>query len=130
VSSHRRHRDIRVIALGTGLLLMLDLVAWLGWFAWHLLPVLIPAAVLVYACRRWKLHRRGLAWLRIGNAPRARPNIAVGQVVDDRELDRLRTQIARLECAANRPIDAVIASYEVIRSRYGDAGVGDTRGSQ
>jgi hypothetical protein len=51
-----------------------------------------------------------------------------GEVVDDDgELYMLRARVSRLERAANRPIDAVIPSYEVIRARYGDAGVGDTR---
>jgi hypothetical protein len=46
---------------------------------------------------------------------------------DDGELYRLRAQVSRLERAANRPIDSVIASYEVIRTRHADAGAGDTR---
>ena len=43
--------------------------------------------------------------------------------------DEYRGQVIRLEQAANRPIEAIIASYERVSRQYGPAAVGekDTR---
>lgn len=120
----RRHSPIVWPSIALVALLALDI-------AWHLLPWLLAIGAAVFVCRRWQLHSRAVASLR-GSVPVAAP--VRGHVVADdaeqlrAELDRVRGQVTRLEDAANRPIEAVIASYEHIASRYGDATVGRTGG--
>jgi hypothetical protein len=82
------------------------------------------------ACRRWQLHRRAVEWLR-GPPPPHR--LVQGQVVTDdagqlrAELDHVRAQVARLENAANRPIDVITENYERIGRQYRPAAVGKPR---
>ncbi len=123
----RRLHPLVWMAVLLPVLLGLDAAAWLVWLTWHMLPWLLAIGVTALACRRWQLHRRALAWLR----GTARPRLVQGQVVADdetgqlrAELDDLRAQVARLESAACRPIEAVIASYERIGRQYGPAASG------
>ena len=119
----RRHHPVVWIVLGTGVLLVADGAAWLLWAAWHVMPLLLAAGVVVLGCRRWGWHLRALAWLR-PSVPAAGP-VVPGQVVsDDRELFELRARVARFEHAAGRSLDAATASYEHIQRQYGDATVG------
>jgi hypothetical protein len=121
---NRLHHAATSIVLGTGVLLGVDLAAWLLWIAWHLAAVLVPLAVVVVGCRRWAWHRRALAWLR-AQRHLSRPSVPQTQVVDDRaKLAQLRAQVDRLEAAANRPIDRITENYERIGRQYGPAGVG------
>jgi apolipoprotein N-acyltransferase len=91
---HRRHRDLRFIVIGTGLLLGLDAVAWALWAAWHTLPWLLAIAVVVVAVRHWHLCRRALAWVRTATAPAVSPRVVQGQIVTDAGRDR--AELARL----------------------------------
>jgi hypothetical protein len=114
-----------------GALLAVDAAVWALWLAWHLVPWLLIAAAVVVAGKRRQLRRRVLAWL--GASAPAGPVIAGKVVADDAkqlraELAHVRGQVARLEDAANRPIETVIASYERIGRQYGPAGVGKTEG--
>jgi hypothetical protein len=106
VSRHGRHRDLRVILTGGAVLLAADVAVWA---AWHLWPLLLLAAAGVLA---WRWRKRN----------QHRPPVVQGQVVSD--ADQLRAKVARLETAANRPIDAIIANYERIGRQYGPAAVG------
>jgi hypothetical protein len=69
-------------------------------------------------------------------APARPPQVVHGQVVGDdaeqlrAELARIRGQVARLEAAANRPVEAVINSYERIGRQHGPAAVGKTDGER
>jgi hypothetical protein len=101
VSRHRRKRHpITVIMIGLAVLLGLDAIAWPLWVAWQLLPVLLPLAVLVFACKHWRLRSRAMAWIRQAAAPAARSRVVQGQVVADSpdraELARLRDDNAKL----------------------------------
>jgi apolipoprotein N-acyltransferase len=89
------------MAIGTGVLLGLDAVAWALWAAWHVLPWLLAIAAAVVACRRWQLHRRALAWVRTASAPAVPPRVLQGEIVTDdgqdrAELARLRDDNAKL----------------------------------
>jgi hypothetical protein len=85
---HRKHHPITVMPIGTCVLLGLDAVAWALWAAWHVLPWLLAITVAVVACRRWRLHRRALAWVRSATTPPGPPRVVQGQVVSDTDLDR------------------------------------------
>jgi len=131
MSPRGRHHPVTVIVIGTGVLLGLDAIAWALWAAWHLLPWLLAITALALACRRWRLHRRALDWPR--SVARPPQPLIRGEVADDAsqlraELARVRGQVARLEDAANRPIEAVIASYERIGQQYGPAATRRTGG--
>ena len=61
--SMRRRHPLAWIVVLLPVLLGLDAVAWLLWWAWHLMPWLLGAGAVVLACRRWQLHLRAAAWL-------------------------------------------------------------------
>jgi hypothetical protein len=127
----RRHRPLAWLALGLGLLLAVDAAACALWLAWHLLPWLLVLAATVIACKRWQRQRRALAPPLRASIPAGGPVVGGYVVADDAdrlrgELARVRGQVTRLEDAANRPIEAIIASYERISRQYGDAAVGRT----
>ena len=90
---------------------------------WPILLLTGVTAAAVVARRRW-----------LARVP-TRPNLRVirGEMVSEdaehiaqlqTELSRLRGLVARLEDAANRPLEAVIANYERIGRQYGPAAVG------
>jgi hypothetical protein len=106
VNRHRRRHDLQIIVAGGAVLLAADVAVWA---AWHLWPVLLLAAAVVLA---WRWRQRN----------RRRPPVVQGQVVSD--ADQLRATVARLEAAANRPIDLIIANYERIGRQYGPAATG------
>lgn len=112
MTGRRRHHQVTWIVAGTSILLATDVALWALWALWHLLPVLLPAAAVVLACRRWKLIRRACAWL------------AARREQQSAQLNELRTQVTRLETAANRPIHVIAESYERIGRQYGPAAVG------
>jgi hypothetical protein len=124
---HPRHA-VTWILLGLPVLVAADAGLWVLWLAWHALPVLLPAAAFAYGCRRWAWHRR--AWAALTRSRAQRPGrVLHGQVIDSpaldaAELERLRSQVTRLEHAANRPIDAIAANYERIGRQYGPAATG------
>jgi len=123
----RRHHPLAWLAFGLCLPLAVETAAWALWIAWYLLPWLAVLAAAVIACERWQ-QRRALARLR-GSIPAARRVVRDYVVADDAE--QLRTELAhvggqvtRLEHAASRPIEAIIASYERIGRQYGPAAAG------
>jgi len=90
---------------------------------WPVVLLTAVAGLAVVARRRW-----------LARVP-TRPNLRVirGEMVSEdaehiaqlrEELSRVRGQVARLEDAANRPLEAVIANYERIGRQYGPAAVG------
>lgn len=125
MSPRRRRHQWRTILIGMIVLAAADMFAWVLVILWRLAPVVVPVAALAGGV--WWLRRRGV------RLPSRAPKLIRGHVIDDghaeqlhAELTRLRAQVNRLEDVANRPIDAIIASYEAIASRYGDAAVGKT----
>jgi hypothetical protein len=111
----RRQHPVAVIVAGTGLLLGLDAVAWMLWLAWHVMPWLIGLALVVFACRHWQLHHRLVALVRHRRAAYLAERSRLPHPI-------AADQVSRLEAAANRPIEAVIASYERVGRQYGQNG--------
>jgi hypothetical protein len=105
IARHRRKRHpITVMMLGLAVLLVFDLVAWVGYLAWHALPVLLPLAVVVVACRRWKLHRR--VWAALNQPGRAGKGPVLTGRVEHPEVTRLRAALRDAETARDAAWDA------------------------
>jgi hypothetical protein len=95
--ARREHHQVTWILAGGAVLVGADALLWAAWILVRLLPVLLPAAAAVWACRRWKLHRRASALLT--GTPGQRPPvrlIASQPVTDAVELERLRSDNAKL----------------------------------
>jgi hypothetical protein len=136
---HRRRHPLAWIALGTAVLLMLDLGAWAAYIVAHVVFTLAPAVLLGLAVWQAWRHRRGVTPPRPPRVVRGAVVPPAGQLAEViAERDGLRRQVAKLEDdaarhdqlvedlerVAGRPVEAVIASFEHMQRIYR---TGDTR---
>ena len=108
-----RRRSVR----GINLALIVLLVAfcgftWVVWLAAHV--AVLGATAAAVACAFWagRRHEQRTAY-RPATPARGRPADQIRAVPDPAD------QVALLERTAGRPMDAIIASYQLIQRRYG-----------
>jgi hypothetical protein len=137
----RRRHPVAWIALGTAVLLMLDLGAWAAYIVAHAVFTLAPAVLLGLAVWRAWRRRRGVTPPRPPRVVRGAIVPPAGQLAEvTAERDGLRRSVTkleqdaaahdelleRLERVTRRPVELHIADLERAHRLYGPAAFGKT----